>query len=76
MAGKDRKKPASRSGHAGGDNKKRAQKRYRYRLSKKIVKEVSVQWESSAQADAERQLQLWQLAQKAKALEEGSVAAV
>ena len=76
MAGKVRKKPASRSGHAGGDNKKRAQKRYRYRLSKKMVKEVSVQWESSAQADAERQLQLWQLAQKAKDLEEGSVAAV
>ena len=48
----------------------------RYRPSKKLVKEVSIQWESSGQADAERQLQLWQLAQKAKDLEEGSVAAV
>ena len=57
------KKPAgSRSGGGGGGNDKRAQERYERRLLKKKVKEVAVQWDSTDQLDAERQLQKWQLA--------------
>ena len=64
------KKPAgSRSGGSGGNNDKRAQERYERRLLKKKVKEVAVQWDSTDQLDAERQLQKWQLAKRAKLLE-------
>ena len=64
------KKPAgSRSGGSGGNNDKRAQERYERRLLKKRIKEVAVQWDSTDQLDAERQLQKWQLAKRAKLLE-------
>ena len=52
-------------GAAGGGNKKRAEKRYKARLQKGLIRESETQWEEIDQCVADRLLQKWLLMRKA-----------